>query len=48
MGDCCNMYVRRPDGELGLSGRATVPQDFPKILLKIFPDYENHPDGETL
>jgi hypothetical protein len=37
MGDCCNMYGRRPDGELGLSGWTTVRQVFPKILLKIFP-----------
>jgi hypothetical protein len=37
MGDCCNMYGRRPDGELGSSGRTTVRQDFLKISLKIFP-----------
>jgi len=37
MGDCCNMYGRRPDGEHGPSGQTTVQEDFPKILLKIFP-----------
>jgi hypothetical protein len=37
MGDCCNMYGRRPDGELGPFGRTTVLQDFLKISLKIFP-----------
>jgi len=37
MGDCCNMYGRRPNGEVGPSGRTTVRQDFLKILLKIFP-----------
>jgi hypothetical protein len=37
MGDCCNMYGRRPDGEHELSGRTTVRQDFLKISLKIFP-----------
>jgi hypothetical protein len=37
MGDCCNLYGRRPDGALGSSGRTTVRQDFLKILLKIFP-----------
>jgi hypothetical protein len=37
MGDCCNMYGRRPDGEPGLSEQTTVQQDFPKISLKFFP-----------
>jgi hypothetical protein len=37
MGDCCNMYGHRPEGEPGPSGQATVRQDFLKILLKIFP-----------
>jgi hypothetical protein len=37
MEDYCNMYGRRPNGEPELSGRTTVRQDFPKILLKIFP-----------
>jgi hypothetical protein len=36
MGDCCNMYGRRPDGEPGSSERVTVRQDFSKISLKIF------------
>jgi hypothetical protein len=48
MGDCCNMYGRRPDGELGPLGRTTVGQDFPKISLKIFLVQEPRPDGETL
>jgi hypothetical protein len=48
MDDCCNMYGRRPDGELGLSGRTIVRQDFFKIPLKIFPVKEPRPDGETL
>jgi hypothetical protein len=37
MGDCYNMYGRRPDGELEPSRRTTVRHDFPKISLKIFP-----------
>jgi hypothetical protein len=36
MGNCSNMYGRRPDGELGPSGQTTVRQDFLKISLKIF------------
>jgi hypothetical protein len=36
MGDCCNMYEHRPDGEPGPSGRTTVQKDFLKISLKIF------------
>jgi hypothetical protein len=36
MGDCCNLYGFRPDGELESSGWTTVQQDFLKILLKIF------------
>jgi hypothetical protein len=48
MGDCCNMYRRRPDGEPKPSGRTTVRQDFLKISLKIFPVKEPRPDGETL
>jgi hypothetical protein len=37
MGDCSNMYVRRPDGEARPSEQAIVRQDFLKISLKIFP-----------
>jgi hypothetical protein len=37
MGDYCNMYGHHPDGEPEPSGRKIVLQDFPKILLKIFP-----------
>jgi hypothetical protein len=28
MGDCCDMYGRRPDGEPEPSGRTTVGQNF--------------------
>jgi hypothetical protein len=31
MGDYCNMYGHRPDGELEPFGRTTVRQDFLKI-----------------
>jgi hypothetical protein len=48
MGDCSDMYGRRPDGDPGPSVRTTVRQDFPKISLKIFPVQEPRPDGETL
>jgi hypothetical protein len=36
MGDCCNMYGRRPNGGPRPSGRTTVRQDFLRILLKSF------------
>jgi hypothetical protein len=48
MGDCSNMYGRLPDGEPRPSGRTTIQQDFPRILLKIVPVLEPRPDGETL
>jgi hypothetical protein len=37
MGDCCNMYGSRPDGDPEPSGWTIVGQDFSKISLKIFP-----------
>jgi hypothetical protein len=37
MGDCCNMYERRLDGELGSFGQTTVRRDFLKFFMKIFP-----------
>jgi hypothetical protein len=37
MGDYCNMYERRPEGEPGPSGRTTVRQNFLRFSLKIFP-----------
>jgi hypothetical protein len=37
MGDCCNMYGRSPDGGHGPSGRTTLPQNFLRFSLKIFP-----------
>jgi hypothetical protein len=37
MGDCSNMYGRRPDGEPESSGRTTVRPEFLRFSLKIFP-----------
>jgi len=54
MGDCCNMYGRRPDSESGSSGRTPVRQEFLRISLKIFPVKSRvwtvrhcRPDGRT-
>jgi hypothetical protein len=48
MGDCSNMYGRRPDDEPELSERTTMQQEFWRFSLKIFPVWELRPDGETL
>jgi hypothetical protein len=37
MGDCSNMYGRRPDGEPEPSGWTTVRPEFLRFSLKIFP-----------
>jgi hypothetical protein len=36
MGDCCDMYGRRPDGELEPSGQTTVRQKFYDFCWKSF------------
>jgi hypothetical protein len=37
MGDCCDMYGRRPDGEPEPSGWNNCATEFLRFLLKIFP-----------
>jgi hypothetical protein len=36
MGDCCDMYGRRPDGGHGPSGQTTVRQKILRFSLKNF------------
>jgi hypothetical protein len=48
MGDCSNMYGRRPDGEPEPFGWTTMRPEFFRFSLKIFPVREPRPDGETL